>query len=86
MKEFLSFIKKEFRHIFRDRRTILIVLVMPIVQIISTARNSLRFFPPFEKYATPMRVESIAHAIANAENEESLERRPAKSVSALSGT
>lgn len=34
MKEFLSFIKKEFRHIFRDRRTILIVLVMPIVQII----------------------------------------------------
>lgn len=34
MKEFFSFIRKEFRHIFRDRRTILIVLVMPIVQII----------------------------------------------------
>lgn len=34
MKEFLSFTKKEFRHIFRDRRTILIVLVMPVVQII----------------------------------------------------
>lgn len=34
MKEFVSFIRKEFRHIFRDRRTILIVLVMPIVQII----------------------------------------------------
>ena len=34
MKEFFSFIKKEFRHIFRDKRTILIVLVMPIVQII----------------------------------------------------
>lgn len=34
MKEFFSFIKKEFRHIFRDKRTILIVLVMPVVQII----------------------------------------------------
>lgn len=34
MKTFFSFIKKEFRHIFRDRRTILIVLVMPVVQII----------------------------------------------------
>ena len=34
MKEFISFIKKEFYHIFRDKRTILILLVMPIVQII----------------------------------------------------
>lgn len=34
MKEFLKFVEKEFRHIFRDRRTILIVLVMPVVQII----------------------------------------------------
>ena len=34
MKEFLAFISKEFRHIFRDRRTMLIVLVMPVVQII----------------------------------------------------
>ena len=34
MKQFLSFIKKEFYHIFRDKRTILILLVMPIVQII----------------------------------------------------
>lgn len=34
MKEFLAFIRKEFRHIFRDKRTILIVLVMPVVQII----------------------------------------------------
>ena len=31
---FLSFIKKEFYHILRDTRTILILLVMPVVQII----------------------------------------------------
>lgn len=34
MKEFRKFIAKEFLHIFRDRRTILIVLIMPIVQIV----------------------------------------------------
>ncbi len=34
MKQFLSFVKKEFYHIFRDRRTMLILLAMPIIQII----------------------------------------------------
>ncbi len=34
MKQFLSFIKKEFYHILRDKRTMLILLGMPIVQII----------------------------------------------------
>lgn len=34
MKQFVSFIKKEFIHIFRDIRTVLILLGMPIVQII----------------------------------------------------
>jgi ABC-2 type transport system permease protein len=34
MKQFLSFVQKEFHHIFRDKRTILILLVMPIIQII----------------------------------------------------
>ena len=33
MKEFLASIKKEFLHIFRDKRTILIVMIMPVVQI-----------------------------------------------------
>jgi ABC-2 type transport system permease protein len=32
--QFISFIKKEFHHIFRDRRTLFILLGMPIVQII----------------------------------------------------
>lgn len=34
MKQFLSFIRKEFYHIFRDTRTMLILLVMPIILII----------------------------------------------------
>src|SRR3954468_8871102 len=34
MKQFLSFVKKEFHHILRDRRTMFILLGMPIVQII----------------------------------------------------
>ena len=34
MKEFAAFVKKEFRHILRDKRTILIVLIMPVVQMI----------------------------------------------------
>lgn len=34
MREIFAFIRKEFRHIFRDRRTTLIVLVMPVVQIV----------------------------------------------------
>jgi ABC-2 type transport system permease protein len=32
--QFISFVKKEFYHIFRDRRTLFILLGMPIVQII----------------------------------------------------
>jgi ABC-2 type transport system permease protein len=34
MKQFLSFVKKEFYHIWRDKRTMFILLGMPIVQII----------------------------------------------------
>lgn len=34
MKQFIAFIRKEFYHIFRDKRTMLILLVMPVVQII----------------------------------------------------
>ena len=34
MKPFIVFVKKEFCHIFRDKRTMLILLVMPIVMII----------------------------------------------------
>lgn len=34
VQQFLSFVKKEFYHIFRDRRTLFILLGMPLVQII----------------------------------------------------
>ena len=34
MGGFLSFVKKEALHILRDKRTMLIVLLLPIVQIL----------------------------------------------------
>lgn len=34
MKQFIAFVRKEFYHIFRDKRTMLILLGMPIVQIL----------------------------------------------------
>jgi ABC-2 type transport system permease protein len=34
MKQLLALVRKEFYHIFRDRRTMLILLVMPVIQII----------------------------------------------------
>jgi ABC-2 type transport system permease protein len=34
MKQFKAFVKKEFHHIFRDKRTLFILLGMPIMQII----------------------------------------------------
>jgi ABC-2 type transport system permease protein len=34
MKQFISFVRKEFYHIWRDKRTLLILLGMPVVQIV----------------------------------------------------
>lgn len=34
MKQFFAFVKKEFHHIWRDKRTMLILIFMPIVQVI----------------------------------------------------
>lgn len=34
MRTFLAFVKKEFKHIFRDKRTLLILFGMPIVQVL----------------------------------------------------
>jgi ABC-2 type transport system permease protein len=34
MKQFTIFVQMEFYHIFRDRKSLLIIILMPIVQII----------------------------------------------------
>ncbi|MDR2511655.1 MAG: ABC transporter permease [Bacteroidales bacterium] len=34
MKQFLSFVKKEFYHIFRDKRTVMILFMMPVMQML----------------------------------------------------
>ena len=34
MKRFLSFVKKEFHHIFRDVRTLVIIFGIPIAEIL----------------------------------------------------
>ena len=34
MKQFLLFVRKEFYHVFRDRKTLLLLFGMPIAQII----------------------------------------------------
>ena len=34
MKQFIAFVKKEFYHVFRDRKTLLLLFGMPVVQII----------------------------------------------------
>lgn len=63
MKQFISFVQKEFYHIFRDKRTILILLVMPMVQIllfgfaITTEVKNVRIATfDFSKDATTQRI------------------------------
>ena len=34
MRQFLAFIKKEFIHVFRDRKTLLMLFGLPLVQIV----------------------------------------------------
>lgn len=69
MKEFLKFVEKEFLHIFRDTRTMLIVLVMPVVQIIlfgfaiSTDINNVKVDIVGDLYDTKVR--EIADRINN---------------------
>lgn len=68
MGGFLSFVKKEALHILRDRRTMLIVLVMPVIQMllfgfaISDEINNIDFavVAPHRGEAVRSRVERIA--------------------------
>ena len=49
MRRFFAFLKKEFIHILRDTRTLMVLLIMPVIQIIifgfalSTEINNIRF-------------------------------------------
>ncbi|MCD8293036.1 MAG: ABC transporter permease [Prevotellaceae bacterium] len=60
MKQFLVFVRKEFRHIFRDRRTMLLLLGMPVVQILlfgfaltnEVKDTAVAVFDPSKDYAT----------------------------------
>ena len=67
MKQFLSFVRKEFRQIFRDRRTLLILLIMPLMLVlllgyaIKTELNDARVavFDPSKDMETRRIVERI---------------------------
>ena len=59
MKQFIAFVRKEFFHIFRDRRTMLILLGMPVVQIIlfgfaitTEVKNVRVALSPVDHYST----------------------------------
>jgi len=64
MKRFLSFVRKEFIHIWRDKRTILVLIGLPVIQMIlfgfaiSTEIRNVRFgvFNP-SKDATTLKLE-----------------------------
>lgn len=64
MGGFLSFVKKEALHILRDRRTMLVVLVMPVIQLllfgfaISTEINNINF-----AVAAPRQTEAIRQQV-----------------------
>lgn len=68
MKQFLSFVRKEFYHILRDRRTLLILLGIPIIQIIlfgfaiSTEVKNVRvaFYDPSNDAATQHIIQRFA--------------------------
>lgn len=67
MKQFTAFVKKEFYHIFRDRRTMLILLLMPVVLIIlfgfalnNEVKNvQVAIFDPSKDAATTRIIEKI---------------------------
>ena len=64
MSGFLHFVKKETLHILRDRRTMLVVLLMPVVQVllfgfaISTEVNNIEFFA-----VAPNRTEAVRQQV-----------------------
>ncbi|MGM9709913.1 MAG: ABC transporter permease [Prevotella sp.] len=87
MKQFLIFVTKEFRHILRDKRTMLILVVMPVVMIIlfgfaitTEVKNSRVAILDYSKdEVTAQIVEHIAHnryfsIVKDLDNESEAER------------
>lgn len=87
MRQFTVFVTKEFRHILRDKRTMLILVVMPVVMIIlfgfaitTEVKNSRVAVLDYSKdEATAQIVEHIAHnryftIVSNLESEAEIER------------
>jgi ABC-2 type transport system permease protein len=70
MKQFLSFVRKEFIHIFRDRWTMVIILILPVVMLIlfgyalnTEVRNtSIAVCDPSDDYATCRIIEALDHS------------------------
>lgn len=68
MKQFLSFVRKEFYHILRDGRTIMILLLMPVVQIVlfgfalsNEVKNvKIAIYDPSKDVATQLITEKIS--------------------------
>lgn len=86
MKQFIVFVTKEFRHILRDKRTMLILVVMPVVMIIlfgfaitTEVKNSRVAVLDYSKdEVTTQIVEHIAHnryftIVRNLSNETEIE-------------
>jgi len=67
MKQFITFVRKEFYHIFRDIRTMMILLLMPIIQIIlfgfaitTEVKNSkIAIYDPSKDVSTQRIIERI---------------------------
>ena len=82
MGGFLSFVKKEALHILRDKRTMLIVLLLPIVQIllfgfaISTEMNNIDF-----AVVAPNRTETIRQQIERMEAMSAMDAQLSKPTS-----
>lgn len=87
MRQFIVFVTKEFRHILRDKRTMLILVVMPVVMIIlfgfaitTEVKNSRVAVLDYSKdEATAQIAEHIAHnryftIVSNLESEAEIER------------
>ncbi|KAA6308828.1 hypothetical protein EZS27_039575, partial [termite gut metagenome] len=84
MNSFAAFVKKELYHILRDKRTMLILLVMPVVQIllfrfaVTTEVNNVQvaIFGPSKDISTQQIVErfeasnyfTVTHILSNSED------------------